>query len=80
MNRSTVTGTLLLGVSCAYVLFLVGVEILAVLTGDSTISQRVQEWAQANVQLAVGLGVLAGWLIAHFSGPVGDSVRVRSQR
>jgi hypothetical protein len=62
MNVALVT------VSLAYLVFLVGVEGWATFTGAPTISRRLQLWVQDNYQLAIGLGVMAGWFIAHFSG------------
>jgi hypothetical protein len=73
----TWTPTLLLVVSFAYLGFLVVMEVAAWLTGDATISARLQEWTRDNTQLAIGLAAVAGWLIAHFSGPVTAMLRRR---
>jgi hypothetical protein len=59
---------LLVAVSVAYLLFLAGVEAWTIFSGSPTISLRIQEWVKRNYQIAIALGAIAGWLIAHFSG------------
>lgn len=59
---------ILAAIGLAFVGALAVIEAVCVLTGQATISRRIQEWARRNVQIAVFLGVVAGWLIAHFSG------------
>jgi hypothetical protein len=47
------------------------IEAYCIWTGQPTISHRLQEWARRNVQIAVFLGVVVGWLVAHFTGMPG---------
>jgi hypothetical protein len=65
----TVNRLLQLGAG-AFLVFLVLLEGFCVLTGQPTISDRLQEWAAANVQLLALVSFLVGWLVAHFTSPV----------
>ena len=54
--------------SAAYLGTLVVVEAWCVLTDGPTISRRVQGWVRRNVQIALALAAVTGWLLAHLTG------------
>jgi hypothetical protein len=58
-------------VSLLYLGLLAVAELVCVLTSRPTISDRLQGWVRGNVQLAVAVAVLVGWLVAHFTGMPG---------
>lgn len=60
--------SLLLIAASLFICALTLIEGFAIVTRQPTISGRIQGWAQRNVQLAVLVGVITGWLIAHFTG------------
>jgi hypothetical protein len=55
----------------AYVAFNAVIEGYTVLMGKPTISNRLQRFFSRNVQIAVLVGVIVGWLVAHFTGVAG---------
>lgn len=47
------------------------IEAYCLLTGEPTISARVQRWTHRNVQITALVLLALGWLVAHFTGVPG---------
>jgi hypothetical protein len=63
-----IVNVLLVAVSLAYLAFLTAIETWCAFTDHPTISRRIQDFVHSNYQIAGAFLVLAGWLIAHFTG------------
>jgi hypothetical protein len=68
---SDLIGLLISAPALTLVAIWVTVEAYCVVTNRPTISRRIQRAALRNPQIACFAAAVAGWLLAHFTGPVG---------